>query len=79
MHVSNAMILTRLDRLLAQMRFRPWNGVFLSEDYLGSIEAAERITSELLEAYRQHGVVPLVESAVRSVADYRRLGDLLGL
>lgn len=31
------------------MRFRPWNGVFLSEEYLGSVEKAEAITQQLLQ------------------------------
>ena len=40
-------------KLLAQMKFRPWNGVFLSDEYLGSVEAATAITrdAELLINY----------------------------
>lgn len=54
-------------KLLAQMRFRPWNGVFLSEEtYLSSVEAAEATTGKLLDVYRKRGVVPLVESAVKT-------------
>jgi hypothetical protein len=30
-------------QLIAQQRFRPWNGVFLSEDYLSGPERAEAI------------------------------------
>lgn len=38
-------------RLLAQMRFRPWNGVFLCEEYLGGVEAAEGITRQILQVW----------------------------
>jgi hypothetical protein len=60
------------------MKFRPWNGVFLSEEYLESVEAAEAITARLLQAYAEHGVAPLVESAVRSEQELERVQQLLG-
>eukprot|EP00775_Hariotina_reticulata_P012875 gene12875-13001_t len=65
-------------RLLAQMKFRPWNGVFLSDEYLSSVEAAEAITKNLLSVYSDAGVVPLVESAVTTDSDMLRLQALLG-
>lgn len=61
------------------MRFRPWNGVFLSEEYLSSVEAAEAITERLLDAYACHGVVPLVESAVKSKGELSHVQELLRL
>jgi hypothetical protein len=65
-------------QLLARMRFRPWSGVFLSEGYLGSVEGAERVTRELLAVYREHGVVPLVESRVQKGCDLQYMLGLLG-
>lgn len=41
-------VLLPTPRLLAQMRFRPWNGVFLSEQYLSGVPEAEAITWQLL-------------------------------
>lgn len=64
-------------RLLAQMRFRPWHGVFLSDAYLSGVDAAMECTRQLLTVYAQHGVVPLVESAVRSEAELEVLRALL--
>jgi hypothetical protein len=58
------------------MRFRPWNGVYLSEEYLGSVEGAERVTRGLLRLYGRYGVVPLVETAVKAE---RELDHALGL
>lgn len=64
-------------QLLAQMRFRPWNGVYLSEEYLASVEGAEQITHRILTQYHDAGVVPLVESRVASVAELWRVERML--
>lgn len=61
------------------MRYRPWNGVFLSDEYLSSVEAATQITQELLERYKSHSVIPLLETALRSTEDMRSATKLLGL
>ena len=59
------------------MRFRPWNGVFLSEEYLSSVDKAQAITAEILAVYSQHGVIPLVESSLRTTQELRQCLDLL--
>lgn len=64
-------------RLLAQMRFRPWNGVFLSDRYLSGLDVAYDTTRLLLAVYRARGVIPLVESAVRTDAEAEQLQQLL--
>ena len=66
-------------RLLAQMKFRPWNGVFLSEEYLSSVEAAEKITASVLQVYKQRGVKPLVETAIKTEEELTRVVKLLDL
>ncbi|MEW5296973.1 MAG: hypothetical protein WDW36_000214 [Sanguina aurantia] len=63
--------------LLAQMAFRPWNGVYLSKEYLSGVPAAEAITQSMLEVYSRHGVIPLVETAVKSAADLQHVRQLL--
>lgn len=65
-------------KLLAQMKFRPWNGVFLSEEYLSGVPEAEAITRRLLDLYREFGVQPLVETAIKGAADLTRAKALLG-
>ena len=49
-------------QLIAQQRFRPWNGVFLSDEYLSGTERAEAITKEILGVYATFGVEILVEA-----------------
>jgi hypothetical protein len=63
--------------LLLLLLLRPWNGVFLSQEYLSSVEAAESITAQLLAAYAAAGVVPLLESAVKSEDELRKAYSLL--
>jgi len=59
------------------MKFRPWNGVFLSGEYLESVESAEEISARILEIYAQHGVKVLCETAMRTEKDLERLGRLM--
>mmetsp|Transcript_33451 Transcript_33451/g.61810 ORF Transcript_33451/g.61810 Transcript_33451/m.61810 type:complete len:433 (-) Transcript_33451:130-1428(-) len=66
---------------LARFRFRPWNGVFCSEDFLqdGSDQPdrARQIVAQMLSIYRKFDVEPLIESACRSDQDFKGLASLL--
>ncbi|KAK3270170.1 hypothetical protein CYMTET_21417, partial [Cymbomonas tetramitiformis] len=64
-------------RFLAQMKFRPWNGVFLSGEYYSSVENAERITQQVLGIYREYGVVPLMECNINTCKDLQHAHDFL--
>eukprot|EP00729_Bicosta_minor_P015235 gene15235-12117_t len=48
--------------LIAQQKFRPWNGVILSEEYLSGTAAATGITHDIVALYKKHGVKVLVEA-----------------
>ena len=65
--------------LLARMRFRPWNGVFLDEIYLSSVESAEAITRQALELYSAAGVTVLVETAIKNEAEWAHAQSLLAV
>ncbi len=65
-------------RLLAQMKFRPWNGVFLSEMYLSSVDSADAITRQIVSLYTANGVEPLIETACLTQADFDRVANILG-
>mmetsp|Transcript_25155 Transcript_25155/g.35065 ORF Transcript_25155/g.35065 Transcript_25155/m.35065 type:complete len:411 (+) Transcript_25155:2533-3765(+) len=64
-------------KLLNQMRFRPWNGVFLSEENLSSTDSATSITKKILRTYAAYGVRVLCETALRSDTDIARFSRLL--
>ena len=58
-------------QLLAQQRFRPWNGVFLSADYLSGPERAEAVTRDILAIYSRFHVSASVCERVRACAFVR--------
>jgi hypothetical protein len=66
------------NRLLSQMSFRPWNGVFLNEEFLSSVEAADLVVRKIVQLYTTFSVEPLVETAVKSRQDMQRVQELLG-
>lgn len=63
--------------LLAKQRARPWAGVYLSEEFLGSVEGANDITRKVLLLFKEFGVSPLVESAVENAEAVTALKSLL--
>jgi len=66
-------------KLIAQQKFRPWNGVHLSEEYLSGTDGAHKATMLLLDVYNRFGVEVLVEApGVRNEKDLDVLEGLLG-
>ncbi len=61
------------------MKFRPWNGVFLSDEYLSNVEAATKLTKDLLAVYKKYEVVPLLETAIRTKKDVEDAYSLLDI
>jgi hypothetical protein len=55
--------------LLAKFRFRMWSGLYLSEQYMESVEGATQVTAAIQALYARFGVEPLIESAIRTEKD----------
>jgi 5,10-methylenetetrahydrofolate reductase len=64
-------------QLLARMKFRPWAGVFLSDEYLSSVERAEEITIAQMACLVRHGATPFIESPVTKDEDWAQCERLL--
>ena len=64
-------------QLLAQFKFRPWNGVYFSDEFLSSVERAEAITAQLLATYHCERIIPLVESKVSKEEHLQRAVGML--
>ena len=47
--------------VLNSLRFRPWKGVYLDNQFISDIDFATQRTLEILQMYRKSGVIPLVE------------------
>jgi hypothetical protein len=50
-------------RMLASLRFRPWRGLHVGDEYLSGVPAAEASLGRVLAVYRERGVAPLFEGA----------------
>ena len=51
---------------LARFKFRPWKGVFFSNQYLNSVEKANFITNDILKIYAKNDIQLLIESECSS-------------
>lgn len=63
--------------LLAKFRFRPWSGLFLSDDYLATVDGAQLITKEIMRIYKKNDVEILIESPIRTCKDMVALRELV--
>lgn len=61
---------------LHRFKFRPWRGVFCSEEFLSSDVKAIEFTRKLLHSYSELDVEPLLETAVRKPAEVELVSSL---
>lgn len=65
-------------KLISQQKFRPWNGVFLSQEFLSGPEGAKAILLEMLKLYRIHNIEILWEApGIRTEKDIELVQELL--
>ena len=65
-------------KLIAQQKFRPWNGVFLSEEFLQSPENAHQIVVKMMKLYKDYNCEILIEApGVRNEKDMLVVEKLL--
>ncbi|CAJ1936417.1 unnamed protein product [Cylindrotheca closterium] len=65
-------------RLISQQKFRPWNGVFLKEEFLGSEDGAKSIVLEMMKLYEIYDCEILIEApGVRNEKDMQMVESLL--
>ncbi len=49
-------------QFIARFKFRPWKGVYLSNEYLNSLEESSKITKKIIDFYSNNSIIPLVET-----------------
>lgn len=65
-------------KLIAQQKFRPWNGVYLSEAFLGSETGARKAVLEIIQLYKASNVELLFEApGIRTEKDFSVMENLL--
>ena len=66
--ISNIMIFGSIlipsKQFLARFKFRPWKGVYCSNDFLGSVDHAKNVVTKLLITYKQCNIFPIIETNI---------------
>ena len=57
-------ILIPSKQFLVRFKFRPWKGVYCSDEFLESSDLANNIITELLKTYKYHKICPIIETNI---------------
>ena len=64
-------------QFLARFKFRPWKGVYCSNEFLESVDFARNLVGNLLLTYEKYDICPLIETDVSTEEKLNSLQDLL--
>lgn len=70
-------ILIPSKQFLARFKFRPWRGVYCSNEFLGSIDIANDIVLNILKTYNQFNIIPIIETSVTTESQLMSLKNIL--
>ena len=57
-------ILIPSKQFLARFKYRPWKGVYCSNEFLESVDSASNLVTNLLKLYKKFDIYPLIETDV---------------
>jgi len=81
--ISNIMIFGSIlipsRQFLARFKFRPWKGVYCSNNFLESVDFANNIVAELLKTYKEYRICPIIETNISNQDQLRDLKMTLNL
>ena len=63
-------------QFLARFKFRPWKGVYLSQDFLNSLEISSSITKEIYKLYLENNIIPLLETECCTKKQFNEVNNL---
>ena len=69
-------ILVPSRQFLARFKFRPWKGVYLTSEFLNSLEFSYKITKEIYNIYRENNITPLIETELCSSKQFNEVKRL---
>ena len=64
-------------QFLARFKFRPWKGVYCSNEFLGSIDTANNIVSNIIKTYKKYNIIPIIETCVSTEIQLMSLKNFL--
>ena len=70
-------ILIPSKQFLARFKFRPWKGVYCSDEFLDSVDFAKNQVRELLNTYKQNNIFPIIETSVYTNKQFKILNEYL--
>ena len=70
-------ILIPSKQLLARFKYRPWKGVYCSNEFLESVDFARTIVVKLLKIYKKYQIYPIIESDISSESKLNSLKMIL--
>ena len=70
-------ILIPSKQFLARFKYRPWKGVYCSNEFLESVEFANTFVRNLLRIYMQYQILPVIENRVSSEDQLNTLDNLI--
>ena len=62
---------------IARFKFRPWNGVFISDMYLNSLDNFYAFTKDLMEIYLDNNICPIIETECSSIKKLQDIHSLM--
>ena len=72
-------ILIPSKQFLARFKYRPWKGVYCSNEFLESEELAYKIITNLLKTYKQNEIFPLIETNITTDQHLKKLSNIFNL
>ena len=72
-------ILIPSKQFLARFKYRPWKGVYCSNEFLESEEFANKIITNLLKTYKHNEILPLIETNISTEKHLNKLKNILNL
>ena len=70
-------ILIPSKQFLARFKYRPWKGVYCSKEFLESVDLANILVHNLLKTYRNHRILPIIETDISTKEKINSLNLLL--
>ena len=70
-------ILIPSKQFLARFKYRPWKGVYCSQEFLDSVDLANKSVKNLLETYLLNNICPIIETNISNEEQLKSLNMLM--
>ena len=64
-------------QFLARFKYRPWKGVYCSNEFLGSVSYANKLLIKILQIYKKYKIFPIIETNTSSEKKLKSLESFI--